>query len=131
MSDDTTYTNFERVKTFHRAMKVLVGDRPSFPSEKTLDLRHRLIEEEYQELCDAIEKRDMVEVADAIGDLLYVVNGFAVTLGIDIDPIFVEIHRTNMKKHPDGKRADGKIIKPEGWEPPRIKRLLEKQGWEG
>lgn len=67
---------------------------------------------------------DIVEVADGIADLIYVALGAAIAFGIDIDPIFEEVHRTNMEKVGGRTRDDGKILKPEGWEPPRILPIL-------
>lgn len=86
------------------------------------------MEEELQEFIDAFKAGDLTEMADALGDLLYVTYGTAVEAGIPINRIFQEIHRSNMTKVPaDGKirrRADGKVLKPVTWEPPRLKPIL-------
>lgn len=93
-----------------------------------IDLRVELIREEFQELKDDLERGDVVGVADALGDLLYVIYGAAHSFGIDIDTVFREIHRSNMTKlGPDGKpitRADGKAVKGPNYEPPNIKAAL-------
>lgn len=73
-------------------------------------------------------KTDVVAAADTLGDLEYVVNGMALGMGVDLPAVVREIHRSNMTKlGPDGKpiyREDGKILKGEGYEPPRLKELL-------
>jgi predicted HAD superfamily Cof-like phosphohydrolase len=72
---------------------------------------------------------DLVAVADALGDLDYVVEGTRLECGIDGAPIAAEIHRTNMNKLSGETRADGKKLKPPGWLPPDIRGLLIAQGW--
>lgn len=66
---------------------------------------------------------DWPEVVDGLCDLLYVTFGFGVEMGISLGPFFGEVHRSNMKKAGGPVRADGKVLKPEGWEPPRIAML--------
>lgn len=73
------------------------------------------------------DKPDMIEVIDGLCDLLYVTYGAAVRSGIDLEPFFAEVHRSNMEKTGGDTRADGKILKPEGWVPPKIAELLEEQ----
>ena len=100
----------------HRVQHLLINDRPTLevPAE-TKELRWALIEEEAAEFRTAIEAEDLVEVADAIGDLLYVVYGAALTFGIPVAEVFTEVHRSNMTKlDDDGQpvvRADGKVMK--------------------
>ncbi len=109
--------------------------RPQNPTlaEARTELRIALIREELEEFAEAARGGDLVGVADALGDLLYVVFGAAVEYGTDMWPVFTEIHRSNMDKlHSDGthrKREDGKTLKPDGWTPPNIRGELEKQGW--
>ena len=69
---------------------------------------------------------DLVETIDGLCDLLYVVYGAAVTMGIDLDPFFAEVHRANMAKDGGGTRADGKILKPEGWQPPDHEKIIHR-----
>lgn len=112
-------------------MKQPVG---KLPQMQTPELRHKLIFEETQELLLAIQRGDLVEAIDGMCDVLYVVIGTAVAFGIDLEPFFEEVHRTNMLKTTGAVREDGKRLKPEGWQPPRIKELLEQQrqkalGW--
>ncbi len=116
---------FAAVLEFHRKLGVPVGDRPGLPAPEVVALRRRLIAEELAELDRAVADADLVEVADALADLLYVVYGTAVSFGIDIRPIFEEVHRSNVAKAGGAKREDGKVLKPDGWQPPRIAPLLD------
>jgi predicted HAD superfamily Cof-like phosphohydrolase len=101
---------------------------PVLPAGPIQELRYNLINEELQELSLAFIEGDLVEVADAIGDLLVVVLGTAVACGINISPIFDEIHRSNMTKFIDGhRREDGKWIKGPSYEPANLQPLLAMQ----
>lgn len=95
------------------------------------DLRGGLIHEESLELDIALFNNDLVEVADALGDLLYVVLGAFNTYGIDASSIFDEVHRTNMAKRGGKRLPTGKWEKPAGWKPPQIEAILVAQGWVG
>ena len=121
-------TNFELVEDFMEAMGQEVNAVPSFPEEEIQRLRLDLIEEELDELHYAMDNKDMVEIADALGDLLYVVYGAGHAFGIDLDECFKEIHASNMSKlGPDGKpikREDGKVLKPDTFFPPDLKSIL-------
>ena len=121
-------TNFELVEDFMEAMGQEVNAIPTFPEEEIQRLRLDLIEEELDELHYAIDNKDMVEIADALGDLLYVVYGAGHAFGIDLDECFKEIHASNMSKlGPDGKpikREDGKVLKPDTFFPPDLKTIL-------
>lgn len=124
-------TNFDKVGEFNDACGCHRESKPAIPPKEVWLMRIRLINEEAAELCDACIEEDIVEVADALADLLYVVYGAAHTFGLDIQPIFDEVHRSNMAKvGPDGKvkrREDGKILKPDGWKPPAIRAFVEMQ----
>lgn len=97
-----------------------------FPGE----LRCALIEEEAREFRAAVAENDPVEMVDALCDLLYVVYGAACQLGVDLEPFFQEVHRTNMEKRNGYRRADGKWMKPANWQPPRIAEMLaERYGY--
>lgn len=104
---------------------------PTIPDEASSDLRIRLINEEAHEFAVATHEGDMIAVADALADLLYVVYGAAVAWGIEINPVFLEVHRANMQKFAPGsyEREDGKWMKPPDWQPPDIESVLEAQGW--
>jgi predicted HAD superfamily Cof-like phosphohydrolase len=119
---------FTDVRAFQRAVGQRVGEKPEFPSKEERDLRKKLLAEEYSEYVVAEYHNDLVEVADALADMIYIVCGTAVSYGIPLDDIFEEVHASNMAKLVDGKvirRADGKIQKPEGWQPPDIERILK------
>lgn len=116
----------EQITEFHKKFGHTIG---TTPKASRPELRIKLIKEESRELVEAIEAGDMIGVADGIADLLYVAIGTAVEYGIDIEPIFNEVHRTNMLKVGGATREDGKTLKPEGWTPPWIAEELEKQGW--
>lgn len=114
------------VRDFHLACGLGTPERPAlegFPGP----LRVSLIEEEAAEFAEAVQGRDMVAMIDALCDLLYVTYGAAVCLGVDLEPFFAEVHRSNMTKQGGPVRPDGKQLKPDGWQPPRIAELLAEQ----
>lgn len=112
------------VQEFHEKFELPCNKYAPF---RNWNLRCGLIAEELHELYEAIDDCDIAESVDALVDILYVTIGTAVEWGIDLDPIFKEVHRTNMLKEGGKVREDGKILKPEGWEKPRIAELLEEQ----
>jgi predicted HAD superfamily Cof-like phosphohydrolase len=122
---------FEDVKDFHKSFNLRVGQTPNFPEDiNERALRMNLLEEEFNEYIDAEQKLDIVGIADALADVIYIACGTAVSYGIPLDKVFEEVHRSNMAKLVDGKpiyRDDGKVLKPEGWQPPDIKSILEAQ----
>lgn len=87
-------------------------------------MRMLLIAEETEELADALFRNDRADVADALADLIYVAIGAAITFGIDLRPVWQAVQATNMAKEGGGVREDGKILKPEGWQPPDIDLAL-------
>jgi predicted HAD superfamily Cof-like phosphohydrolase len=117
------------VHGFHERFGLPCSDRPTWPGEAVHRLRVLLIEEELAELRNAGEARNPVAVADALADLLYVVYGAAETYGIDLQPVFQEIHRSNMSKGDPVvvRRPDGKILKGDGYSPPRVAEVMETQ----
>ena len=118
------YTN---VKDFHQAFGQRVGETPELPSKEERELRRKLLAEEYTEYVVAEYNNDIVEIADALADIIYIAAGTAVSYGIPLDRVFSEVHRSNMAKLVDGKvirRSDGKVQKPDGWNPPDIKAIL-------
>jgi len=119
---------YQDIIDFHRVFEHYIGSRPSIPPEPTQILRIRLIKEEVRETIDALKDGDLTEIADGIADSIVVLLGTAISYGIDIRPIWDEVHRTNMAKIGGGKDTGGKSIKPEGWQPPDITRLLREQG---
>ena len=89
-------SNFELVGDFMESMEQDVLIRPSFPEDSVQKLRLDLVEEELEELQYAIDNQNMVEVADALTDLLYVVYGAGHAFGIDLDECFKEVHQSNL-----------------------------------
>ena len=112
------------VADFFWKFKQNMPDKPTLI--KNFELRHQLISEELEEYWNACKKGDLVEVTDALMDMLYVVIGSALAHGIRIEDYWKEVHRTNMKKQGGSTRKDGKILKPQGWEPPRIAEILNR-----
>ena len=120
---------FTDVKDFHEAFGQRIGEKPEFPDRKERTLREKLLEEEFNEYMRAELNDDLVEIADALADIIYIACGTAVSYGIPLDDVFAEVHRSNMAKLVDGKvirREDGKIQKPEGWTAPDIRSVLDK-----
>lgn len=102
---------------------------PEEPDSPTRLLRSDLIWEEYMEFVMASRKGDLVEVADALGDLMVVIAGTAVAYNIDLPAVLAEIQRSNLSKIDPvtgmvHKRDDGKVLKPEGWTAPEIARVM-------
>jgi predicted HAD superfamily Cof-like phosphohydrolase len=111
------------VLDFHRQSNSPIRRTPGFPRDpNTLSRRQGLLLEEFIEYGNAIEDGDLIGMADAIGDIMYLLFGDSIILGLPMDKIFAEIHRSNMTKLIDGiqKRDDGKIIKGNSYEPPDL-----------
>jgi predicted HAD superfamily Cof-like phosphohydrolase len=120
-------TNFDMVADFMRAAEQDVNTTPVWPEDNVRLLRYKLIDEELTELHEAMVNEDIIEIADALTDLLYVVYGAGHTYGIDLNRCFAEVHRSNMSKFVDGKRiknAEGKVMKPDTYSPPDLSFLL-------
>lgn len=121
------------VVKFHKAYGQPVPKVPKVPSEDRVSLRIRLIEEELNEFRNGAQKGDLVESADALIDLLYVVNGAIIEFGLkDIaDKLHDEVQNSNMSKlGEDGKplyRADGKVAKGPNFFEPNLKAIIEKK----
>ena len=124
-------TNFELAGDFMEAFGQEVLDVPTWPDFSTRELRLELIREEYEELEEAIENRDMTGVADALTDLLYVIYGAGHAFGIDLDACYTEVHSSNMSKlGEDGrplKREDGKVLKGPNFFEPELEMILAQQ----
>lgn len=119
---------YQDVKDFHVKFGCHVESIPRIPPRNAEQLRLSLLKEEFsEELIPALEAEDLVEIADAIADTIYVLLGTAVSYGIDLRPIWDEIHQSNMAKVGGGQREDGKVMKPEGWQPPDVAGLIEHQ----
>jgi len=122
-------SNFENVKKFMKTFGQIVETKPQFPNEKTTQLRLDLIKEELNELNQAIESKDLKEVADALTDILYVTYGAGCAFGIDLDKCFKEVQRANMSKlGEDGKpifNDKGKVMKGPNYSAPNLKQFIE------
>jgi len=115
------------VMEFHEQFDIHIASIPTVPDEKTRALRIGLIQEEFDELKEALAGADLTCIAKELGDLLYVVYGTAVSCGIDMEPVFQEVQRSNMTKVGGYKREDGKWVKPSTYSPANIRPILEKQ----
>jgi len=122
----------EMVREFHTKYNHYTSAVPHVPPENIIELREKLITEEAAEFRDAsygqtnYGEMDLVEVADALADMLYVVFGAALAYGIPIEQVFAEVHRSNMTKsmEKDEKSIKGKTIKGPNWEPPRLREII-------
>lgn len=141
------------VEDFHRKFGSTIGETPEL---RDRELRAKLILEEAVETCAALgfsvwanieetgdpgqvlhqqlayfhksfDKPDFVETIDGLCDLIYVVLGTAVAAGVNLEPFFEEVHRSNMDKEGGATRGDGKVLKPAGWQPPALAEILEVQ----
>ena len=118
----------DMVREFQEVYEAPILSTPAFPSHDRCALRERILEEEWIELCEAQAKRDIVEVADALADMLYIIHGTALEYGIPLDAVVEEVHRSNMSKlGTDGRpirREDGKIMKGPNYFRPDIAGVL-------
>lgn len=115
------------VQEFHEQFDIHIAATPSVPDKATQTLRNRLIQEEFEEFQEAMHSRDLPAMAKELADVLYVVYGTAVSLGIDMEPVFKEVHRSNMSKVGGYKREDGKWVKPPTYSPASLDNILEAQ----
>jgi predicted HAD superfamily Cof-like phosphohydrolase len=121
-------SNFNKVKTFMETFGQEVKNKPSFSTDKINSLRYDLIKEELGELKIAMEKKDLLEVADALTDILYVTYGAGHAFGIDLDKCFDEVQRSNMSKlDENGKpiyNEAGKVMKSSKYFRPNLKSFV-------
>ena len=121
-------SNFESVKKFMKTFGQEVKEKADFPSNKITTLRYDLISEELAELKEAIDKKDIKEVADALTDILYVTYGAGHAFGIDLDKCFDEVQRSNMSKlDVDGKpiyNEKGKVMKGPNYFKPDLNKFV-------
>ena len=122
-------SNFEDVKKFMETFGQIVRTKPQFPDEKTMKLRLDLIKEELNELEEAMEAKNLKEIADALTDILYVTYGAGYAYGVDLDKCFQEVQRANMSKlGNDGKpifNEKGKVMKGPNYSAPDLKKFVE------
>ena len=121
-------SNFACVKIFMKTFGQEVKEKAEFPSNRITSLRYDLIKEELAELKDAIEKKDIKEVADALTDILYVTYGAGHSFGIDLDKCFEEVQNSNMSKlGDDGKpiyNDKGKVMKGPKYFKPNLNKFI-------
>ena len=121
-------TNFESVRKFMETFGQEIKEKADFPNEETISLRYELIQEELRELKEAIERKDIREVADALTDILYVTYGAGHAFGINLDKCFKEVQNSNMSKlGKDGKpiyNAQGKVMKGPSYFKPNLSKFV-------
>ena len=122
-------SNFDKVKTFMVMFNQEVKNKPSFSSEKINNLRYELIKEELDELKEALNNKDLLEVADALTDILYVTYGAGHAFGIDLDKCFEEVQQSNMSKLDEkGKpiyNESGKVMKGPSYFKPDLNKFVK------
>ena len=123
-------SNFQKVETFMNIFGQDVKSKPEIPDKKTVKLRLSLIKEELQELEHAINDNNIIEIADALTDILYVTYGAGHAFGINLDSCFEEIQQSNMSKlGRDNKplyNDEGKVMKGPNYFKPNLKKILFK-----
>ena len=121
-------SNFESVKKFMETFGQEIREKASFPNDKITTLRYELIKEELDELREAIDSKDMKEVADALTDILYVTYGAGHAFGINLDKCFEEVQNSNMSKLGlDGKpiyNDKGKVMKGPNYFKPDLNKFI-------
>ena len=121
-------SNFNKVKTFMETFGQEVKTKPSFSTDKINSLRYDLIKEELEELKEAMKNKDLLEVADALTDILYVTYGAGHAFGIDLDKCFKEVQNSNMSKlSEDGKpiyNEYGKVMKGPKYFKPDLNKFI-------
>ena len=121
-------SNFESVKKFMETFGQEIKEKASFPNDKVTSLRYELIKEELDEFKEAIDKKDIKEVADALTDILYVTYGAGHAFGINLDKCFEEVQSSNMSKlGKDGKpiyNENGKVMKGPNYFKPNLSKFV-------
>ncbi len=130
-------SNGRKVLNFHLAVDAAVAQEPRMPTAELLRFRQMLIDEERDEVAEALEnciaegESAVPALAHELADLLYVTYGAFWALGIDPDAVFAAVHEANMGKVSGPRRADGKILKPEGWQPADVAAVVERLKGDG
>ena len=124
-------SNFNKVKTFMETFGQEVKIKPSFSTDKINSLRYELIKEELEELKTAIENKDLLEVADALTDILYMTYGAGHAFGINLDKCFMEVQQSNMSKLDDNGKPiyneSGKVMKGPNYFKPNLIKFIKKK----
>lgn len=120
---------YKSVAEFHQIFDHPIAKYPKLPDDDMRILRVNLLKEEFEEYMRGEENDDIVDIADALADIIYIVCGTALAYGIPLDRVFEEVHKSNMAKLDENgnviRREDGKILKPAGWQPPNILNVLK------
>ena len=114
----------EKVEQFHERYGFRIGAAPELIPVEESAMRLALMREELDEYQRAVDNGDLTEIGDALADLAYTVLGTAVSHGIKLAPLFDEVHRSNLTKHPADPSRPSKPVKGPDFEPPRIAELL-------
>ena len=121
-------TNFKKVKIFMETFGQEIRNKPSFSTEKINKLRYDLIKEELDELEVALNNKDILEVADALTDILYVAYGAGHAFGIDLDKCFEEVQNSNMSKLDESGKPiyneSGKVMKGPNYFKPNLNKFI-------
>ena len=121
-------SNFRKVGTFMKTFGQEVKTKPSFSTEKINKLRIDLIKEELEELTEAMNHKDLLEVADALTDILYVTYGAGHAFGIDLDKCFDEVQNSNMSKLDENGKPiyndSGKVMKGPNYFKPDLSKFV-------
>ena len=121
-------SNFEKVKAFMNTFGQEVKEKTKFPNENIIKLRYNLIKEELEELKEAIEQKNIIEIADALTDILYVTYGAGHAFGINLDKCFNEIQESNMSKLGEDQKPiyneNGKVMKGPNYFKPNLNKFL-------
>jgi len=122
-------SNFSQVGVFMKTFGQEVKDKPSFSTDKINKLRLDLIKEELNELTEAIDSKDLLEVADALTDILYVTYGAGHAFGIDLDKCFEEVQNSNMSKLDENGKPiyndSGKVMKGPNYFKPDLTKFIK------
>ena len=122
-------TNFQSVKKFMETFGQEIKEKASFPNEKITTLRYDLIKEELSELKEAMDNKDIKEVADALTDILYVTYGAGHAFGINLDKCFEEVQNSNMSKLDENDKPifneSGKVMKGPKYFKPNLSKFLK------
>ncbi len=121
-------SNFQKVKAFMKTFGQEIKEKAGFPNEKIIKLRYDLIKEELEELKEAIEQKDIIEIADALTDILYVTYGAGHAFGINLDKCFNEVQESNMSKLGEDQKPiyneNGKVMKGPNYFKPNLNKFL-------
>ena len=122
-------SNFLKVKKFMQIFGQEIKTKPEMPDSKIIELRLDLIKEEFNELKQAINDKNIIEIADALTDILYVTYGAGHAFGINLDECFTEVQNSNMSKLDKNGKAlydkNGKVLKGPNYFKPNLKKILE------